>query len=72
MSDTPNVPRPRCMYLCCKSMLVYGEDFTSDPEYQDGMVDFWCTQTSKGIGPDDDLVSLDLCSNAERGCFQEY
>ena len=50
MSDTPY--RPRCMHLCCKSMLVFGEDFENDPEYQAGMTEFWCQQTSKGLGPD--------------------
>jgi hypothetical protein len=60
------------MHLCCKSMIVYGEDFADDPEYQAGMVDFWCVRTSKGEGPDGDLVSLELCSSTERNCYQEY
>jgi hypothetical protein len=71
MSDTPTF-RPRCKHLCCKSMLVYGEDFESDPEYQAGMVDFWCAQTSKGQGPDGEYVALETCSNPERPCYQEY
>jgi hypothetical protein len=53
-------------------MLVFGEDFENDPDYQAGMTDFWCVQTSKGQGPDGDSVSLELCSNPERSCFQEY
>jgi hypothetical protein len=72
MSDEPSPYRPRCMYLCCKSMVVFGEDFENDPEYQAGMANFWCVQTSKGLGPDGDDVSLEHCSNPERGCFQEY
>ncbi len=60
------------MNLCCKSMLVFGEDFESDPDYQAGMTDFWCVCTSKGQGPDGDSVSLELCSKPERCCFQEY
>ena len=64
--------RPRCMYLCCKSMVVYGENFESDPDYQAGMTDFWCMQTSKGQGPDGDAVSLEMCSDPERECFCEY
>ncbi len=62
---------PRCVYLTCKSMQVFGEDFESDPEYQAGMVEFSCTQTFQGQGPDGDEVSLELCSNAERPCFRE-
>ena len=64
--------RPRCINLSCKSMIVFGEAFESDPDYQSGMVDFWCTQTSKGQGPDDGDVTLDACSNPERSCYQEF
>jgi hypothetical protein len=72
MSDTPGTYRPRCMNLCCKSMLVFGEAFETDPDYQAGMVEFWCIRTSKNEGPDGEYVSLDLCSNPARDCFQEY
>ena len=41
MSSELPVYRPRCMFLSCKSMLVYGEDFESDPEYQAGATEFW-------------------------------
>jgi hypothetical protein len=60
------------MYLCCKSMLVYGEAFESDPDYQAGLTRFWCVQTAKENGPDGEHVSLEDCSKKERGCFQEY
>jgi hypothetical protein len=53
-------------------MLVYGEAFENDPDYQAGLTDFWCLRTSKGLGPDGDDVSLEACSNPERGCFLEY
>jgi hypothetical protein len=53
-------------------MMVYGEAFESDPDYQGGVVDFTCTCTFKGHGPDGGEVSLELCSNAERTCFKEY
>jgi hypothetical protein len=69
MSDTPH---PRCRNLCCKAMLVYGENFANDPDYQAGVTDFWCIPTSKGLGPDGDEVALDVCSNPERTCYQEY
>ena len=64
--------RPRCKNLYCKSMLVYGEAFQTDPEYQESMTDFWCLCTSKGQGPDGSDVSLDQCSKPERNCFQEF
>lgn len=72
MSHEPAPYRPRCKYLCCKSMLVYGEAFEQDPDYQAGLVDFWCNQTSRHLGPDSEDVTLELCSNPERGCFQEF
>jgi hypothetical protein len=60
------------MNLCCKSMLVFGEAFESDPEYQAGMVNFWCTRTSKGQGPDGESVALDACSIPERTCYRAF
>jgi hypothetical protein len=71
MSDESTY-RPRCMNLYCKSMLVYGEAFETDPEYQAGLTDFWCLCTSKGQGPDGDGVSLEGCSDPRRACFKEY
>jgi hypothetical protein len=60
------------MYLCCKSMLVFGEAFESDPDFQSGQADFWCLQTSKSLGPDGDQVALDACRDPKRTCFKEY
>ncbi len=71
--DTPQyVPGPRCIQICCKSMLVFGEAFESDPDYQAGLTDFWCLKTGQGAGPDGDEVALMPCSNRARGCYQEY
>jgi hypothetical protein len=64
--------RPRCRHLCCKSMMVYGEAFASDPDYQAGMTEFWCVRTSKGAGPDGGGVSLEECSDPQRECFKEF
>lgn len=72
MSNPPKPYRPRCMYLCCKAMIVFGEAFESDPDYQAGLTEFWCVRTSRGQGPDDQDATLDACSNPERSCFQEY
>lgn len=71
MSDTPSY-QPRCRHLCCKSMMVFGEAFESDPEFQGGQTEFWCTNTMTSFGPDQGEVNLELCRNAERGCYQEY
>lgn len=72
MSEPVSEYRPRCIHLCCKSMMVFGENFMSDPEFEAGMTEFWCTCTSKNQGPDGDLVSLESCTESERSCYQEY
>ena len=72
MSETPTPYRPRCIKLTCKSMMVYGEDFQSDPEFQAGMVEFQCLNTCRNMGPDGGELSLELCSDPERTCFQEF
>jgi hypothetical protein len=73
MSESSEAQEPcRCVNLCCKSMLVFGEAFECDPEYQAGVVNFWCTRTSKGQGPDGEVVALDACSRRERSCHREF
>jgi len=73
MSDTtPSADAPRCKHLCCKSMLVFGEAFESDPDYQSGLVDFWCILTAKPNGPDGDSASMETCRDPERSCYREY
>ena len=56
MSEPSDDYRPRCRNLCCKSMMVFGENFESDPDYVPGVTDFWCVLTSKGHGPDGEHV----------------
>ena len=70
--EPPQHYRPRCIYLTCKSMQVWGEDFQNDPEFQAGMVEFTCTQTMQGTGPDGAPASLEPCSDPRRPCFQEF
>jgi hypothetical protein len=72
MSDTPVPYRPRCMHLTCKSMMVYGEDFTSDPDFQAGMVDFQCLRTASNQAPDRGEVALAPCSDPQRSCFEAF
>jgi hypothetical protein len=68
----PKPYRPRCIYLTCKSMQVWGEDFENDPEFQGGMVEFTCTQTYKNLGPDGGDIGMEPCCNPERTCFREF
>ena len=72
MSESAPPYRPRCVNLSCKSMMVYGEAFENDPDYQAGMTEFWCVLTSKGDGPDGAGADLEACSSPDRPCFQPY
>jgi hypothetical protein len=72
MADEPKPYKARCMYLTCKAMMVYGEDFESDSDYQAGAMDFTCNRTFQCQGPDGGAVGLELCSEPTRGCFREY
>jgi hypothetical protein len=72
MSDETKPYRPRCLYLTCKAMMVYGDDFENDPEYQAGAVDITCTCTATLLGPDGGNAGLEACSNPERTCFREF
>jgi hypothetical protein len=72
MTELPQVPQPRCIHLHSKAMAVFGEGYENDPDYQDGMTDFWCVQTAKAFGPDGGEVTLKECSDPQRGCYQEY
>jgi hypothetical protein len=72
MAEQTGSYRPRCKNLYCKSMMVYGEEFESDPDYQGGMSELLCLGTSKGQGPDGADVSVPSCSDPQRECFREY
>ncbi len=72
MAEQPAPYKPRCVYLTCKSMMVYGENFESDPDYQGGVVEFTCNCTFKTHGPDGKAVELAACSEPGRKCFREY
>jgi hypothetical protein len=71
-NENPIADAPRCKHLCCKSMLIFGEAFESDPEYQSGLTSFWCVLTAKPNGPDGGWASLETCRDPERTCYREY
>jgi hypothetical protein len=64
--------RPRCKYLCGKSLAVFGEDYLSDPDVQDGTAEFCCMCTSGSQGPDGDVADPQECCNPERSCYQAF
>ena len=64
----PNVPR--CIHFRSKAMYVTGE---MDPQHIDEAhshdQNCWCNSTQRTIGPDRDLVALDVCV-AGRACYR--
>jgi hypothetical protein len=72
MADDTPLPPMRCIHLTCKSMMVYGEDFEQDPEFQAGMVEFQCLRTLQNVGPDLGEAALEPCTNPERTCYEAY
>ena len=70
--QVPVAPCPRCINLACKSLVVFGEAFESDPDYQAGMVDLWCALTGKGQGPDGAMTAMEFCVESERSCYAAY
>ncbi len=64
--------RPRCVHLVSKAMAVHGEAFSSDPDYQDGMTDYWCVKSARAIGPDFGPINLEACSDPARDCYEEF
>ncbi|MFL5340822.1 MAG: hypothetical protein ACJ8F7_11795 [Gemmataceae bacterium] len=72
MSELPQVKPARCMFLSSKAMAVYGEAFENDPDFQAGLSDVWCVQTSRALGPDNGEVGLAACCDPGRECYREY
>jgi hypothetical protein len=62
---------PRCLHLQSKAMAVHGEAFTADPDYQDGLTDYWCVKSGRGIGPDLGPLGPHYCSDPGRSCYEE-
>jgi hypothetical protein len=61
---------PPCRHLRNKGMYVYTDG--SGGESHDGYDNtiFWCLQTMKEFGPDEDLVDGRECRNPERSCYE--
>lgn len=72
--ETASLPvlAPRCLHLQSKAMAVHGESFAADSDYQDGLTDYWCVKSARGIGPDLGPLGPEYCSDPNRSCYEEY
>jgi hypothetical protein len=67
--DTQSVP---CRHLRNKGMYVY-TDGTSDETAEDfDSTVYWCLQTMKNFGPDDDMVGGRECRDTARSCYEPF
>jgi len=59
-----------CRHLRNKGMYVYTDIAENDthPDYDNTI--FWCLQTMKGFGPDDEFVDREECRNPTRACYE--
>jgi len=61
---------PSCRHLRSKAMYVY-TDGASQEEYEESdSTNFWCLQSMKAFGPDDEPVTGRDCRNATRSCYE--
>ena len=67
ISEALEIP---CRHLRNKGMYVYTDG--SGGETHDGYDNtiYWCLQTMKSFGPDDDMVNGEDCRQPGRSCFE--
>lgn len=70
-SDLPvvNLATP-CRHLRNKGMYIYTDGTASESHEGYDNTIYWCLNTMKGFGPDDDFVSVEECRNASRSCYE--
>jgi hypothetical protein len=69
--SAPEAPRTApCRHLRNKGMYVYTDIALGDAHDDYDTAMYWCLQTMKGFGPDDEPVRGDDCRNPERSCYE--
>lgn len=74
-SIEPSVEEPPaspCRHLRNKGMYVYTDGPGGEPEDGCDNSIYWCLQTMKGYGPDDELVDGRDCRTASRSCYEPF
>jgi hypothetical protein len=66
LASEPSIP---CRHLRTKGMYVYTDGGGESHDDYDNSI-FWCLQSMKGFGPDDDLVGREECRNPARSCYE--
>ncbi len=66
--DCLTEPTPCCVHLRCKSLHIRSDERPGMIHHEEAM-DYWCSRTSRNVGPDRDDVVHPLCQ-AGRACFE--
>ena len=57
-----------CRHLRTAGMYIYGDGAQEAEDYDSSS--YWCTETMKSFGPDDDMVGGRECRNPSRPCYE--
>jgi hypothetical protein len=62
---------PACKNLRSKGMYVYTDGSQNSHDDYDNTI-YWCLESLKPFGPDNDEVHRDHCCDPARSCYREY
>lgn len=69
-TDLPIVREAPCRHLRSKGMYVYSDGIPDEMQGEDDSTIYWCLNTMKNFGPDDDFVTGMDCRNPGRSCYE--
>jgi len=61
---------PPCRHLRNKGMYVYTDGLGGESHDDYDNTIYWCLQTMKDLGPDDDTVGGEECCRTSRSCYE--
>jgi len=71
-NELPVVEQPAspCRHLRNKGMYVYTDGQEIDTEDDYDSTNYWCFETMKAFGPDDQIVGGRECRDSSRPCYE--
>jgi hypothetical protein len=63
-------PGPPCRHLRSKGMYVYAGGSDEQTEDDFDSTNYWCFETMKSFGPDDQFVGGRQCRDSSRPCYE--
>ncbi len=61
---------PPCRHLHNKGMYVYTDGISGESHDDYDSSIYWCNQSMKSFGPDDEIVGALECRNTARSCYE--